>query len=142
MSTVYPTGHDLAVVHITEDGVKLLEPLEVTRTHVVVNVSHLSLFGLLWRIYNYIKPSIGQVRVFRQLSTCPMQKLSMLLLPRNVSVKAVRYVICKDVPFRSFRLSCTFPAFFWKYLFSIFSLANSSLFRLAVIIGEEIPSRV
>ncbi|XP_063767442.1 NACHT, LRR and PYD domains-containing protein 1a allele 5-like isoform X2 [Eleginops maclovinus] len=37
----------LSVVHITDEGMSILEPLEVTETHVVVKVPHLSLFGLV-----------------------------------------------------------------------------------------------
>ncbi|KAM3864030.1 NLR family CARD domain-containing protein 3-like [Diretmus argenteus] len=47
----------LSVVHITDDGMSILEPLEVTETHVVVNILHLSPFGLVWNIYQGLRVS-------------------------------------------------------------------------------------
>uniref|UniRef100_A0A669E9W2 NACHT domain-containing protein n=1 Tax=Oreochromis niloticus TaxID=8128 RepID=A0A669E9W2_ORENI len=37
----------LSVAHISDDGMSILEPLEITTTHVVVKVPHLSAFGLI-----------------------------------------------------------------------------------------------
>ncbi|KAI4793661.1 hypothetical protein KUCAC02_032575, partial [Chaenocephalus aceratus] len=76
----------LSVVHITEEGLSILEPLEVTPTHVVVNVLHLSSFGniidkfkrlLRWRIK-------GQILVFLRPPGREEQILDVHLLQNNV----------------------------------------------------------
>ncbi|XP_067449656.1 NACHT, LRR and PYD domains-containing protein 3-like isoform X2 [Thunnus thynnus] len=88
----------LSVVHITDDGMSILEPLEITDTHVVVNVPHFSAFGLVWavdlikRFWNNMKPVSGQVLLFLGLPNpiTQMQKLNVFLLPRNIPLKKVR----------------------------------------------------
>ncbi|KAG7214339.1 hypothetical protein INR49_023156 [Caranx melampygus] len=37
----------LSVAHITDDGMSFIEPLEITDTHVIISVPHLSFFGLV-----------------------------------------------------------------------------------------------
>ncbi|GLD56440.1 NACHT, LRR and PYD domains-containing protein 1b allele 2-like protein [Lates japonicus] len=58
----------LSVVHITDDGLSILEPQEITDTHVAVKVPHLSAFGLVWdfikRFVNITLPVEGQVLLF------------------------------------------------------------------------------
>ena len=85
------------MVHITEEGVQLLEPLEVTRTHVVVNVSHLSLFGLVWtlrRIQEYLFPTAAQVLLFLQPPERRTRRLNVVMVPGNVPVKEVTSTSC------------------------------------------------
>ncbi|XP_013770736.1 LOW QUALITY PROTEIN: dynein heavy chain 5, axonemal-like [Pundamilia nyererei] len=41
----------LSVAHISDNGMTVLEPLEITATHVVVKVPHLSAFGLIWDVF-------------------------------------------------------------------------------------------
>uniref|UniRef100_A0A3Q3K0E1 FIIND domain-containing protein n=1 Tax=Monopterus albus TaxID=43700 RepID=A0A3Q3K0E1_MONAL len=57
----------LSVVHITDDGMSILEPLEITGTHVTVKVPHLSAFGLVWdflkKFWNNSNPISGQICV-------------------------------------------------------------------------------
>ncbi|KAF3838990.1 hypothetical protein F7725_017707 [Dissostichus mawsoni] len=81
----------LSVVHITDEGLSILEPLEVTPTHVVVNVVHLSLLGIIidpfkrllkWRIN-------GQILVFLRPPGREEQILDVHLLPNNVLVEEV-----------------------------------------------------
>ncbi|XP_033978155.1 caspase recruitment domain-containing protein 8-like [Trematomus bernacchii] len=81
----------LSVVHITDEGLSILEPLEVTRTHVVVKVPHLSLFGLVW---NIIKRVLllrveGKILVFLRPPVSEEQTLDVHLLQKNVPKKEV-----------------------------------------------------
>ncbi|KAA8578129.1 hypothetical protein FQN60_007940, partial [Etheostoma spectabile] len=58
----------LSVVHISDDGMSILEPLKITDTHVVVKVPHLSALGLIWdfirRFLNLSVPIEAQVLLF------------------------------------------------------------------------------
>uniref|UniRef100_A0A3Q3L9I1 FIIND domain-containing protein n=1 Tax=Mastacembelus armatus TaxID=205130 RepID=A0A3Q3L9I1_9TELE len=85
----------LSVVHITDEGLSVLEPLEITDTHVIVKVPHLSAFGLvmdLWnRFWNNTSPVSGQVLLFRQpLPSIQIQNLNVFLLPSNIPLKEVK----------------------------------------------------
>ncbi|XP_071340424.1 protein NLRC3-like isoform X15 [Trachinotus anak] len=90
----------LSVVHITDEGMSLLEPLEITETHVIVKVPHLSAFGLVWsmaremleRLWNNIKPISSQVLLFLRPPNPKTQKqnLNVLLLPSNIPLEEVR----------------------------------------------------
>ncbi|XP_071354669.1 protein NLRC3-like isoform X3 [Trachinotus anak] len=87
----------LSVVHITDDGMSLLEPLEITDTHVIVRVPHLSAFGLVWalevllRIWNNANPISGQILLFLRPPNPKTQRqnLNVLLLPSNVPLEEV-----------------------------------------------------
>ncbi|GLD70807.1 NACHT, LRR and PYD domains-containing protein 12-like protein [Lates japonicus] len=47
--TLSPLHEDLlSVIHITDDGMSFLKPLQITDTRVIVKVPHLSSFGLVW----------------------------------------------------------------------------------------------
>ncbi|XP_041824000.1 NACHT, LRR and PYD domains-containing protein 1b allele 3-like [Melanotaenia boesemani] len=79
----------LSVAHITDDdGMNILKPLEITDTHVVVKVPHLSNFGLLWdTVKRFLKinlPVNGQVLLFHR---SPI--LDVLLLPENIPLPEV-----------------------------------------------------
>ena len=85
----------LSVVHITDNGMSFLEPLEITDTHVVVDVSHLSAWGLVWDIKRFFspdpKPICGQVLMFyRPMYKGQRPKLNVFLLPANVPVQEVK----------------------------------------------------
>ena len=85
------TGDDLSVAHITDDGVmELLKPQEVTATHVVVNVSQLSLYGLVETVKDFFKPTKGQILLFLQPPRCGRRILNVFLLPSNVLFKEVQ----------------------------------------------------
>ncbi|KAL3067749.1 hypothetical protein OYC64_022050 [Pagothenia borchgrevinki] len=78
----------LSVVHITDEGLSILEPLEVTRTHVVVKVLHLSSFGLILNI-NTMKRLLkwrikGQILLFLRPPGRVEQILDVHLLQNNV----------------------------------------------------------
>uniref|UniRef100_A0A8C6WMD0 FIIND domain-containing protein n=1 Tax=Neogobius melanostomus TaxID=47308 RepID=A0A8C6WMD0_9GOBI len=81
----------LAVAHISDSGVTFLEPLRITESHVVVQVSSLSVFGLVWNLL--FKPRVvsGQLLLFCTPREHLTQKLkvNMFLLPRNVPVDLV-----------------------------------------------------
>ncbi|XP_035862436.1 NACHT, LRR and PYD domains-containing protein 12-like isoform X4 [Sander lucioperca] len=83
----------LSVVHITDDGMSILEPLEVTDTHVVVKVPHLSAFGLVWdfvrRFVSLMLPIEGQVLLFLRPPRARYQVLDVFLLPDNVPLDEV-----------------------------------------------------
>ncbi|KAF3839078.1 hypothetical protein F7725_017795 [Dissostichus mawsoni] len=76
----------LSVVHITDEGLSILEPLEVTPTHVVVKVPHLSLFGIIINtLKRLLKSRIkGQILLFLRPPGREEQILDVLLLPKNV----------------------------------------------------------
>ncbi|GLD68462.1 NACHT, LRR and PYD domains-containing protein 12-like protein, partial [Lates japonicus] len=88
----------LLVVHVTEDGMSFLNPLEITDTHVIVKVPHLSSFGLVWvsemlgRLWNYMKPVSGQAFLFLRPPNPKTQKqnLNVFLLPSNVPLEEVK----------------------------------------------------
>ncbi|XP_078018648.1 uncharacterized protein LOC117264998 [Epinephelus lanceolatus] len=83
----------LSVVHITDNGMSILNPLKVTDTHVVVSVPHLSAFGLLWNVIRGILkiPVSGQILLFlgQPNPKTQWQKLNVLLLPRNIPLDEV-----------------------------------------------------
>ncbi|XP_056227488.1 uncharacterized protein LOC130166142 isoform X12 [Seriola aureovittata] len=85
----------LSVVHISDDGMSILKPREITDTHVIVDIPHLSAFGLVWdiikRFLNIGKPIRGQVLLFRQPTyKRQSRKLNVFLLPDNVPVQEVK----------------------------------------------------
>ncbi|XP_035863608.1 stonustoxin subunit alpha-like [Sander lucioperca] len=83
----------LSVVHITDDGMNILEPLKITDTHVVVKVPHLSAFGLIWdivrRFQNKSRQIEAQVLLFLRPPDTGPRVLDVLLLPRNVLLDEV-----------------------------------------------------
>uniref|UniRef100_A0A3B4U6M8 FIIND domain-containing protein n=1 Tax=Seriola dumerili TaxID=41447 RepID=A0A3B4U6M8_SERDU len=90
----------LSVVHISDDGLSILEPLKVTDTHVVVKVPHLSAFGLVWdtvkRFLNIKLPVNGQVLLFVRPPDPWPQVLDVFLLQNNIPVSEVKLCISAD----------------------------------------------
>ncbi|KAG7219752.1 hypothetical protein INR49_018845, partial [Caranx melampygus] len=87
----------LSVAHITDDGMSFIEPLEITDTHVIVSVPHLSAFGLvwvqdlIWRVWNNMKSVHCQILLFQQPNLrLQEQSLNVHLLPHNVPVEDVK----------------------------------------------------
>ncbi|XP_059182912.1 NLR family CARD domain-containing protein 3-like isoform X2 [Centropristis striata] len=82
----------LSVVHITDDGMSFLEPLEVSDTHVMVKVPHLSAFGLTrittW-LLSIVWPTKAQVLLFLRPPIRRFPVLDVLLLPGNVPLTEV-----------------------------------------------------
>ncbi|XP_026185298.1 NACHT, LRR and PYD domains-containing protein 1-like isoform X2 [Mastacembelus armatus] len=110
----------VSVVHITDEGLSVLEPLEITDTHVIVKVTHLSAFGLikdLWnRFWNNTSPVSGQVLLFRK-PLSEIQNLNVFLLPSNIPLKEVssqhqdsqNIVVpskCRLIQGQSYRVNC------------------------------------
>ncbi|KAM3608096.1 uncharacterized protein V6R79_019017 [Siganus canaliculatus] len=85
MDVALPDGL-LSVAHFTADGMSVIEPHEMTDTHVIVRVSQLSVFGLIWNIVKRVwaKPVKGQILLFLRPS-----ELSVFLLPGNVPLNEV-----------------------------------------------------
>ncbi|GAA6227542.1 protein NLRC3-like, partial [Lates japonicus] len=83
----------LSVVHITDDEMSILEPMEITDTHVVVKVPHLSAFGLIWdiiqRFVNIRLPVEGQVLLFLRPPNEGPQILDVFLLQENIPLSEV-----------------------------------------------------
>ncbi|XP_068586000.1 caspase recruitment domain-containing protein 8-like [Cebidichthys violaceus] len=83
----------LSVVHITDDGMTILELLEITETHVVVKVPNLSAFGLVWdivrRFRNFLWPIKGQVLLFLRPPLIRHQILDVLLVQDNIPLHEV-----------------------------------------------------
>ncbi|XP_050923441.1 NLR family CARD domain-containing protein 3 isoform X24 [Lates calcarifer] len=87
----------LSVVHITDDGLSFLKPLQITDTHVIVRVPHLSSFGLVSvrKIFEKLrnkKPVSSKVLLFLPPPNPKTQRqnLNVFLLPRNVPLDEVK----------------------------------------------------
>ncbi|KAG7455087.1 hypothetical protein MATL_G00252870 [Megalops atlanticus] len=76
----------LSVAHVHGDSMEMLQPLEVTNTHVRVKVERLSLFGLLTRLFTSTVQ--GQVLLFLRQPGGDI--LNVLLLPRNIPISEVQ----------------------------------------------------
>lgn len=93
-------SNGLSVVHISDGEMDILKPLNITDTHVIVEVTRLSSFGLTrnqkktkqrkQKTKNK-KTLLGQVLLFLRPPNprTQMQKLNVFLLPRNIPVKEV-----------------------------------------------------
>ncbi|XP_074549433.1 uncharacterized protein LOC141807369 isoform X3 [Halichoeres trimaculatus] len=79
----------LSVAHATDHGKSFLKPLEITDTHVVVNVPKLSTFGLVW---DFIEKSLenslvnGLVLLFLRPPGDGHQVLDVFLVPENTDM--------------------------------------------------------
>ncbi|MCJ8732332.1 hypothetical protein PDJAM_G00210010 [Pangasius djambal] len=107
---------ELAVAHCSEGNIEILQPLKVTSTHVIIEVQHLSLFGLLKKWIFQETPISAQVLLFYQKMQI-RRKLHIHLLPGNVPVKEVQnqhkgntYIqcssICQLTPGKKYRPLC------------------------------------
>lgn len=79
-------------MHISGEDVSFLKPIEITDTHVVVDVPHLSSFGLVWNaLKKLLKPVSSQVLLFLPQNTnTDKQNLNVFLLPKNVPLEEVK----------------------------------------------------
>ncbi|XP_058239105.1 NACHT, LRR and PYD domains-containing protein 1a-like [Hemibagrus wyckioides] len=77
----------LTVAHVTGGNVEMLQPLKVTKKHVILEVQRLSPFGLLKALLLPAFPIRAQVLLFFEKS---LSKLHIHLLPGNVPVKEVQ----------------------------------------------------
>ncbi|GAA6102251.1 uncharacterized protein LOC113650933 isoform X1 [Tachysurus ichikawai] len=77
----------LTVAHVTGGNVEIIQPVEVTDTHVIIDVQHLSCFGLsISKLFSRF-PTKAQVLLFYEQS---LSKLHIHLLKRNVPVEEVQ----------------------------------------------------
>lgn len=91
----------LSVVHIDDSGMDVLNPLKIIGSHVVVQVSHFSAFGVVKNFLKWLwprntRPVSGQVLLFLgQLNPkTQRQKLNVFLLPRNIHLDQVFITLC------------------------------------------------
>lgn len=82
----------LSVVHIVDNEISILELLEITDSHVAVDVPHISAFGLAWNCKTKIsKPIQGQILLFLPKNPkTQKQNLILFLLPKNVPLEEVK----------------------------------------------------
>ncbi|KAK6291145.1 hypothetical protein J4Q44_G00384540, partial [Coregonus suidteri] len=75
----------LSVAHIIDGNMEIFHPFKTTATHVIVNITHLSLFGLIRNRFSF-HPVQSQVLLFLQPQGNRPQKciLNVFLLPNNV----------------------------------------------------------
>ncbi|XP_045069607.1 uncharacterized protein LOC121557002 [Coregonus clupeaformis] len=84
----------LSVAHVTDDDkVEFIHPLEITDTHVIINITGFSAYGDVTDDDAPISPIHGLVLLFHQLFV-PEERsiLNVLLLPRNVVIREVQDV--------------------------------------------------
>ena len=79
----------MSVAHVSGEKVELLPPMRVTDTHVVVNITDLSLWGLLRRIIPFLTIR-GQVLAFHKLVNPLRPRLNLIVLPHNVPFQEVQ----------------------------------------------------
>ena len=102
--TAPPPEGLLSVVHITDDGMNFLEPLEVTDTHVVVTVSHFSALGIVKNFIKWVlkktKTVCGKVLLFLGQPNPKTQrrKLDVFLLPWNIHQDVVKLCVTAVSP--------------------------------------------
>ncbi|XP_045575844.1 nuclear GTPase SLIP-GC isoform X2 [Salmo salar] len=83
---------NLSVVHVTDGSMEIVQPLKTTATHVIVTITHLSLFGLIRDVFSFL-PVRSQVLLFLQpQGNRPQQRiLNVFLLPKNVPLSKVEH---------------------------------------------------
>ncbi|XP_073702897.1 NACHT, LRR and PYD domains-containing protein 1-like [Garra rufa] len=82
----------LAVAHVTDGNLAKMDPLKVTEAHVMIDIKHLSFFGLIKRILFPPRPVNAQVLVFQRPVTERQREnvLGVHLLPSNVPLTEVK----------------------------------------------------
>ncbi|XP_055752756.1 nuclear GTPase SLIP-GC-like [Salvelinus fontinalis] len=83
---------NLSVAHVTDGNMEIVQSLKTTATHVIVNITHLSLFGLVRDVFSFL-PVRSQVLLFLrpQGNRHQKRKLSVMLLPNNVPLCEVEH---------------------------------------------------
>ncbi|KAK7163544.1 hypothetical protein R3I93_007561 [Phoxinus phoxinus] len=84
----------LAVAHLVGGNVEIIQPLKVTETHVMIDISELSNFALVWIKRKFGSPKRGQVLLFLRNLTLERKKLNVHLLPGNVPISEVQSRHC------------------------------------------------
>ncbi|XP_035382375.1 uncharacterized protein LOC118241455, partial [Electrophorus electricus] len=109
----------LAVAHFTADSVELIQPVQVTNTHVILDIQGFSLFGLLFnKLFGSSCINAQVLLLYKEMTDRQRRKkLQIHLLPGNVSVDEVmnrqidfRNIItsskCQLVPGEKYRPMC------------------------------------
>lgn len=81
----------LAVAHFSEDNVEIIDPLNITSTHVILKVKRLSAFGLLKKWIFPERAISAQVLLFYKEMIRKKKTLYIHLLPGNVPIEEVIY---------------------------------------------------
>ncbi|XP_039895407.1 NACHT, LRR and PYD domains-containing protein 12-like isoform X4 [Simochromis diagramma] len=82
----------LSVAHVFDDGISILKPMRITDTHVIVNISHLSAFGLIWNFFkkSFKIPEAGQVLLFLRFKDTVPLKINVFLLHERIHLSEVK----------------------------------------------------
>ncbi|XP_051719170.1 NACHT, LRR and PYD domains-containing protein 1 homolog isoform X3 [Ctenopharyngodon idella] len=82
----------LAVAHLTGGNTAIMQPLQVTETHVMIDIRDLSIFGLIKRMIFPPSPVAAQVLVFLRPITLRQREniLDVHLLPWNIPLSEVK----------------------------------------------------
>ncbi|CAJ1066526.1 NACHT%2C LRR and PYD domains-containing protein 12-like isoform X2 [Xyrichtys novacula] len=85
----------LCIVHITDEGMSILKPMKITNSYVMVDVSHLSAFGValdkLKRCLKISRKVKGQIQLFLRPRGTKIEALEVFLLQHNVVLAEVRF---------------------------------------------------
>ncbi|KAM9492117.1 uncharacterized protein ACWYII_004092 isoform 2-T2 [Salvelinus alpinus] len=91
---IYNSGgcHFLSVAHVTDDNTEFLPPLEITGTHIIINISGFSAYGEVKDEDSPTVPIRALVLLFYKPPVVPEKRsiLNVLLLPRNVVIREVQ----------------------------------------------------
>ncbi|KAL7834396.1 hypothetical protein SRHO_G00286430 [Serrasalmus rhombeus] len=111
--------NQLVVAHFTGDNIEIIQPLNVTSTHAIINIQGLSLYGLLKKFILHPSPINAQVLLFykEMMDKRRRKQLNIHLLPGNVPEKEVKdknedviyfktSSTCKLIPGRKYRPLC------------------------------------
>ncbi|XP_051728915.1 NACHT, LRR and PYD domains-containing protein 1b allele 2-like [Ctenopharyngodon idella] len=81
----------LAVAHLTGGNIAIIQPLQVTENHVMIDIRDLCMFGILKRIFSP-SPIAAQVLVFLRPITARQKEkiMDVHLLPLNVPLSEVK----------------------------------------------------
>ncbi|KAG7314438.1 hypothetical protein KOW79_021741 [Hemibagrus wyckioides] len=109
----------LAVAHVSDGKVEIIQPQTVTDTHVIINIQSLCPFGLIspWNT-NFIRAQV--LLFYKKFTEHNKSKLNIHLLPANVPVKEVQkqyksytYIVttasCELKPRTRYKLRCITP---------------------------------
>uniref|UniRef100_A0A4W5L5H7 FIIND domain-containing protein n=1 Tax=Hucho hucho TaxID=62062 RepID=A0A4W5L5H7_9TELE len=88
---IFPGGgcDFLSVAHVTDDNIEFISPLEVTETHIIINITGFSTYGDVKKQNSPITAIRALVLLFYQPSDDPELEsvLNALLLPGNVVMR-------------------------------------------------------
>ncbi|XP_026036041.1 NACHT, LRR and PYD domains-containing protein 1a-like [Astatotilapia calliptera] len=85
-------GQFLQVAHVKEEGIEFINPHKITESHVVINLTGFSGYGIVSDKDSPPDPVQALVLLFYKppVDPDPSSKLSVLLLPRNIVIRDVQ----------------------------------------------------